>query len=83
MGDCTETLKELELFLDGELTPAARDEIRAHLDDCPECFEAFDFYAELKIVIAAKCHNDEMPAGLLARIERCFHADLDGDGRIG
>ena len=47
-------------------------EIRAHLEGCPDCFEAFDFHAELKAVIAAKCRSDEMPPGLLARIEQCF-----------
>ena len=35
MGDCNETLRELETFLDGELTDAALADIRAHLDGCP------------------------------------------------
>ncbi len=83
MGDCNETLKELETFLDGELSQAALDDIREHLGDCPNCLEAFDFHAELKAVIAKKCQSDPMPAGLLARIEECFETDLDGDGRIG
>jgi hypothetical protein len=30
-----------------------------------------------------KCNNDEMPEGLLARIEMCFDTDFDGDGVIG
>ena len=83
MGDCNETLKELETFLDGELTEDAVAHIRGHLEGCPDCYQAFDFHAELKMVIAAKCSNDEMPAGLLARIEQCLGADLDGDGQIG
>ena len=44
---------------------------------------AFDFHAELKQVIGQKCRDEEMPAGLLARIERCFDTDFDGDGKIG
>ena len=36
---------------------------------------AFDFHAELKTVVARKCSNDEMPAGLMAKIERCFGLD--------
>ncbi|MFT6764435.1 MAG: hypothetical protein ACJAXA_003103, partial [Candidatus Aldehydirespiratoraceae bacterium] len=44
---------------------------------------AFDFEAELKQVISAKLQNDEMPAGLLSRIEKCFLTDFDGDGEIG
>lgn len=83
MADCTETLRELETFLDGELTPAALDDIRSHIGDCPECLEAFDFHAELKSVIARKCRNDEMPPGLLSKIEQCLQTDLDDDGRIG
>jgi mycothiol system anti-sigma-R factor len=72
MADCQETLRELERFLDGELTPDARASIEAHLEACLDCLHAFDFHAELKLVIAEKCHHDEMPPGLLHRIEECF-----------
>jgi mycothiol system anti-sigma-R factor len=81
--DCNETLRELEMFLDGEMTTEELTIIRAHLEDCPNCHEAFDFHAELKTIIARKCRSDPMPASLLSRIEECFQADLDGDGRIG
>ena len=83
MGDCQETLRELETFLDGELSDDAHLAITSHLGGCTDCLEAFDFHAELKTVIAAKCKNDEMPVDLLSRIEQCLGADLDGDGRIG
>jgi hypothetical protein len=48
-----------------------------------DCLGAFDFHAELKIVVAQKCNNDEMPPDLLGKIERCFGTDFDGDGSIG
>jgi mycothiol system anti-sigma-R factor len=83
MADCNETLRELETFLDHELDDAAREAIQAHLGGCMDCMQAFDFHAELRIVIAAKCQNDEMPAELLSKIELCFGEDFDGDGRIG
>ena len=83
MGDCRETLRELETFLDGELSEHAQLAISSHLGGCTDCLETFDFHAELKIVIAKKCSNDEMPPGLLSRIEQCLNADLDGDGQIG
>jgi mycothiol system anti-sigma-R factor len=83
MADCEDTLREMETFLDGELTDAASMSLRAHLEGCTDCLQAFDFHAELKVVIAEKCRRDEMPAGLLARIEQCLQADLDDDGRIG
>ena len=81
--DCKETIRELDIFLDGEISAAHSEAIRAHLDGCMDCLGAFDFHAELKAVIATKCNNDEMPPDLLRRIERCFGTDFDGDGRIG
>lgn len=82
-SNCEETLRELDVFLDGELTDREHLAIRHHLDGCMDCLGAFDFHAELKQVVARKCHNDEMPAGLLSKIERCFGTDFDGDGVIG
>jgi mycothiol system anti-sigma-R factor len=77
MADCNDTLRELDTFLDGELTAGAKSAISAHLEGCPDCLEAFDFQAELKMVIAERCRRDELPPGLLARIERCFDTGFD------
>jgi mycothiol system anti-sigma-R factor len=82
-SDCAQTLHELDVFLDGELSDHQRDAIRHHLDGCMDCLGAFDFHAELKTVVARKCNNDEMPPDLLGKIERCFGTDFDGDGVIG
>jgi mycothiol system anti-sigma-R factor len=76
MSDCNETLRELEQFLDDELSDADREAIHAHLGGCEHCLEAFDFHAELRQVIAHKCRNDELPPGLLTRIEQCFGDDV-------
>lgn len=81
--DCAETIRELDLFLDGELSDHQRNAIRHHLNGCMDCLGAFDFHAELKIVVAEKCHSDEMPPGLLGKIEQCFAIDFDGDGDVG
>lgn len=75
MADCNDTLRELEAFLDNELKPETHVAIRAHLEGCPDCLQAFDFHAELKIVVAQKCRNDEMPPGLMDKIQRCFGDD--------
>ncbi len=75
MADCNETLRELHAFLDGELSPDTHHAIHAHLDGCLDCLQAFDFHAELKVVVSQKCQNDELPAGLLAKIEQCFGDD--------
>jgi mycothiol system anti-sigma-R factor len=65
--DCAEALEELYLFLDGQLTDERRVIIRSHLDGCSPCFEAFDFEAELRIVIAHRC-KDSVPSALRDRI---------------
>lgn len=83
MSDCNETLRELHAFLDGELSDETQAHIHLHLEGCVDCLQAFDFHAELKTVIQRKCSNDELPPGLLERIETCFNTDFDGDGRIG
>jgi len=80
MSDCEQTLRELDAFLDGELSEAVRGRVHEHLGGCTDCLSAFDFHAELKQVIQAKCHDDEMPAGLMARIEMCFQDVFDPAG---
>ena len=66
-GDCSEALHELYTFLDGELTVERRTHISHHLDDCHGCLEAFDFEAELRIVVSQKC-RDEVPETLRRRV---------------
>jgi mycothiol system anti-sigma-R factor len=77
MADCNETLRELEAFLDGELSDDGRHAIHAHLDGCMDCLQAFDFHAELRTVIAEKCRNDEMPPTLLSKLRSCFDEDFE------
>jgi anti-sigma factor (TIGR02949 family) len=83
MADCNETLRELEAFLDGELPVDTRESVHEHIEGCMDCLQAFDFHAELRMVVREKCRNDEIPPGLLAKIEQCFGEDFDGDGVIG
>ena len=66
--DCREALGELYEFLDGELTVERKETIRGHLDGCFDCIGAFDFEAELRIVISSCCHKDQVPEHLRRRI---------------
>ena len=65
--DCTETVRRLYGFFDGELTEERRQEIRHHLDRCGPCEEVFEFEAELRKVIADRC-KDRVPDQLRQRI---------------
>jgi mycothiol system anti-sigma-R factor len=72
--DCNETLKELYGFLDGQLSDDDREHIRQHLDDCSPCLEAFDFEAELRMVVRHRC-MDQAPESLRERIARAIEAE--------
>ena len=77
-GNCNDALRELYEFLDGELTDERKTLIKDHLAGCNPCLEAFDFEAELKIVIARKC-RDSVPPSLLDRVSRAL-AEASGTG---
>jgi mycothiol system anti-sigma-R factor len=74
---CEDALTELYTFLDGELTTEKREHIRVHLDDCNPCLEHYDFEAELRIVISAKC-KESVPESLKERIAATL-AQLQSD----
>jgi len=64
---CQEALDTLYHFLDGELDDRRRQAIQVHLDRCSSCLEAFDFEAELKIVVAQRC-RETVPDALRQRV---------------
>jgi mycothiol system anti-sigma-R factor len=75
MGDdCGEAIEKLYTFLDGELTDQRRVEIRQHLDDCSPCLSAFDFEAELRVMISVRC-RDEVPDALRQRVASALQAE--------
>ena len=76
--NCDDALHELYGYLDGELTPERRTKIQHHLDDCPPCYEAFDFEAELRIVIARKC-TETVPDSLKQRIAEAIAQETQPD----
>jgi mycothiol system anti-sigma-R factor len=76
--DCANSLKELYAFLDGELTSDLRGHIQSHLDGCPPCYEAFDFEAELRIVISARC-RDQVPDDLRDRVADALRKIAESD----
>ncbi|UDY34438.1 mycothiol system anti-sigma-R factor [Dermatobacter hominis] len=64
--DCDEAVAELYAFLDGELDAAVLVQVETHLRRCSPCLEAFDFEADLRRVIAAKC-TEQVPPDIKAR----------------
>lgn len=71
LDPCQDAIATLYTYLDGELTIERRHEIRRHLDECSPCFQVFGFEAELKTLIAEKCH-DEVPDSLRKRVAQAL-----------
>jgi mycothiol system anti-sigma-R factor len=69
--DCNETLNRLYTYLDGELTEDRREEIKHHLDECRDCVGAFDFEAELRMIVAQRC-QDHVPDSLRKRVREAL-----------
>jgi mycothiol system anti-sigma-R factor len=66
-NECSEAVEVLYHYLDGQLTVERRILIQHHLDDCPPCLDAFDFEAELRVIIAHKC-RERVPDELRQRV---------------
>jgi mycothiol system anti-sigma-R factor len=65
MGDhCSQTMRNLSVYIDRELSEAEVEKVRAHLDDCPPCEKVFEFHAELKRLVRKECCADDAPARL-------------------
>jgi mycothiol system anti-sigma-R factor len=74
--DCQETLREVERFLDGEVDVTLRVRIEEHLSGCSPCMDRAEFRRQLKIIVARKCTESEVPARVEARILRTIR-ELD------
>ena len=72
--DCSNTVHELHIFLDGEITEEKRTRIQSHLDACPPCMDAFGFESDLRAVIADRLRT-EVPQGLAKRIRMAIDSD--------
>ena len=69
---CEDAVHRLYHYLDGELTPERRADVKRHLEDCAPCFKAFDFEVDVRQLIQQRC-RDEVPAGLRERIAQAIH----------
>ena len=76
--DCRDVVQQLYEFLDGETSEERRTTIGNHLHDCAHCFEAFDFEAELRLVVRARL-AEPCPDSLKAKIKDAL-ADAERSG---
>ena len=80
--DCEHVLRQIELYLDGELVGVERVEIERHLGECSPCAGHSEFQQRLKAMLRDKCGCDEVPVALVERIrEVTVHAHVRVEGR--
>jgi mycothiol system anti-sigma-R factor len=80
--ECSEAVEVLYHYMDGQLTEERRILIRRHLDDCPPCLDAFDFEAELRVIVAHKC-RERVPEELRWRVAMAIRAVSFEEGAPG
>jgi mycothiol system anti-sigma-R factor len=68
--ECTETLLEVEAYLDGEVDPSLAKRIDTHLSDCSPCMDRAEFRKHLKELVHDKCTERAVPDSLLTRIHQ-------------
>ena len=66
--DCEAVLKQVELYLDGELGVAAYTELEVHLTGCGSCMTRVEFRSALRRIIRSTCGSEPVPGGLLERV---------------
>jgi anti-sigma factor (TIGR02949 family) len=66
--DCAAVLKQVELYLDGELETVAYTELEVHLTGCGSCMKRVEFRTALRRIVSSKCASDPVPGGLMMRI---------------
>lgn len=70
--DCSDVVEAVYLYIDGELTEDAIDNIRSHLDDCSPCLREYGIEQEVKALIARCCCErapDALRASIVARLQ--------------
>jgi len=65
---CTETLLEVEAYLDGEVDPSMAKRIHDHLGDCSPCLDRAEFRRYLKELVRDRCTERSVPDSLVERI---------------
>jgi mycothiol system anti-sigma-R factor len=66
--DCEHVLRQIELYLDGELVGVERVEIEVHLGECSPCQGHSEFQRRLKEMLRAKCGCHDVPLEVVERL---------------
>jgi anti-sigma factor (TIGR02949 family) len=75
--DCDEVLRDLDLYLDGELPAARARVVERHLSECSPCLARGEFRRRVIEIVRTKCRSEqEPPASLHLRIRRSIELEV-------
>ncbi|GAA5229498.1 mycothiol system anti-sigma-R factor [Arthrobacter cryoconiti] len=73
LGDCDDKrIGRIYEYLDGALSCQDLADIKAHLDDCPDCTQEYDLECVIRSVVKRSC-KEAAPATLKAAILARLH----------
>ena len=65
---CTDALRFLQEFLDGETEGVTHEHVKAHFDVCEECYPHLQLQAAFRAVLQRACGGPCAPPELKARL---------------
>jgi anti-sigma factor (TIGR02949 family) len=68
--NCNKAMVLMSAAIDGELTAQESDELKLHLDECPECRAEFQDAKNTKIIIRERIVRVKAPKTLVESIVR-------------
>jgi mycothiol system anti-sigma-R factor len=66
--DCVEVIRQVYLYLDGEIDDEHKGEVRQHLTECGPCLRQFDIEQEVKALVGRCCGGEVAPDGVKDRL---------------
>ena len=73
--DCRHIWRELSNYLDGDVSPAVRREIEAHVAQCRHCAALLDSTHNVIVLIADE-RRMELPLGFSARLRERLEKEM-------
>jgi anti-sigma factor (TIGR02949 family) len=76
---CSEVLKHLDDFLDGELAGPELAKFRRHVDECAPCLREYDLEEAVRRLVRRSC-MEQAPATLRVSVTRLIYTMSHGSG---
>ncbi|MFQ5655358.1 MAG: anti-sigma factor family protein, partial [Planctomycetota bacterium] len=73
--NCKQMTQHLHEWVDGELREPTREQVKEHLEACPDCSKHVKAIGHLKHLVQVKTVRPPVPAGLEARIRESIAAE--------